>query len=158
MKRKADMALADTTACPGQHSSFSALEEKLIHKFIWGKLSGVDVQELAHSSSLDGVSSALVLRLAALGGCGTSPQHIHSQIVDMYAKNCRTLLLKTLWCQSRTRKTLIGRCRMLLAPYRSTNGSAICRCTSLWTTSASLERIADESFGTRCNGSWLSGQ
>ena len=69
----------------------SALEGKLISKWTWGKVHATDVRELVHAAVLDGGRChPRVARLPSMGGFGTTPQHIHTELMGEYAKGIGT--------------------------------------------------------------------
>ena len=68
----------------------SALEQKLVYKCVWGRMFPTDVQDIAHSSAMGGITHPSVLRLASLGGFGASPQHISEQFFCHYGRQART--------------------------------------------------------------------
>jgi hypothetical protein len=64
----------------------SPLGTSLLKRFFWGKITGVDVNEFAHSAVLEGARSNEVALLASLGAFGQNPGSCHHQIVTKYCK------------------------------------------------------------------------
>ena len=58
-------------------------------KWSWGGLFGTDVQEFAHSAVLAGVMNPEVREIAAMGGFGSSEQHINEQLRARYLSEMR---------------------------------------------------------------------
>ena len=58
-------------------------------KWSWGGLYATDVQEFAHSAVLAGVTNTEVRDIAAMGGFGSSEQHINAQLRARYLAEMR---------------------------------------------------------------------
>ena len=81
-------AAEDNEAGAGHHEQGeSALERTLLEKWLWGKVSGVCVQEIAQSACLDGARHSADLAIARLGAHGTCPNHVHKDLMTRYANN-----------------------------------------------------------------------
>jgi hypothetical protein len=88
-KRRAEAAQAgSSTDAPIDPAVLgtSAMETVCIKKWMWGKFHATDVQSVAHAAVLDGATHPNVLSLSQLGASGSSPQHVHTQLLGKYAK------------------------------------------------------------------------
>ena len=91
-QRAVELDMADASLGEPVRSDVpSALETKLVTKWVWGRIEGTDVADIALASVLDsGESHPNVCRLAALGGFGNSSQHVSEQLFNIYGSQAAT--------------------------------------------------------------------
>lgn len=72
-----------------RHGYACPLEQSLLREFAWGNMQGAAVERVAYAAFMAGVDSPAICRLAAMGGFGQNPQHVHSQITSVYSKGIK---------------------------------------------------------------------
>jgi hypothetical protein len=71
------------------HDYECPLEQVLLREFAWGDMQATAVQRVAHASLMSGVSHPSICNIAAMGGFGQNPQHIHLQLTTLYGKGMK---------------------------------------------------------------------
>ena len=84
----ADMQVAE--------SSESALEKVLLQKWLWGKISGVCLQEIANAACLDGASHSALRALAKLGAYGSHSGNVTKELMTLHGKGGMTPQVETI--------------------------------------------------------------